>query len=238
VDLLEQRYAEFDGLNLTFETREGILKHCSIKNAEKLGDVGLRFLNRTETTLEGQIANFADEIAYNNHDIDDGIRSGLLTIDQLMEVSLFKESALKVKTLYPDLSPKRFVHETIRRMIHSLVDDLCRTSLSFIKVSKPKTVDEVRLYGPMIDFSTEMAEKQLELKQFLRKSLYLHPKVTEMTDKASKTIKGLFRVYMDDLSLIPLDFQSLGKEEKPRVIADYIAGMTDRYAIREYEKLL
>ena len=238
VDLLEQRYAEFDGLNLTFETREGILKHCSIKNAEKLGDVGQRFLDKTETTLEGQIANFADEIAYNNHDIDDGIRSGLLSIDQLMEVSLFKEHALKAKALYPDLSQKKLVHETIRRMIHSLVDDLCRTSLSYIKVSKPKNVDEVRLHGPMIDFSTEMAEKQLQLKQFLRKSLYLHPKVTEMTDKAVKTIEGLFKVYMSDLSLIPADYQSIGREETPRVIADYIAGMTDRYAIREYEKLL
>jgi dGTPase len=238
VDLLEQRYAEFDGLNLTFETREGILKHCSVKNAERLGDVGQRFLDKTETTLEGQIANFADEIAYNNHDIDDGIRSGLLTIDQLMEVSLFKEHALKVKALYPDLSQKRLVHETIRRMIHNLVDDLCRTSLSYIKVSKPKNVDDVRLNGPMIDFSTEMAEKQLELKQFLRKSLYLHPKVTEMTEKAVKTIEGLFKVYMDDLNLIPSDYQSIGREEKPRVIADYIAGMTDRYAIREYIKLL
>ena len=167
VDILEERYADFPGLNLTFETREGILKHCSIRNAEKLGDVGQRFLDKTETTLEGQIANFADEIAYNNHDIDDGIRSGLLTTDQLMEVSLFKEHALKVKALYSDLSQKRLVHETIRRMIHSLVDDLCRTSLSYIKVSKPKTTDEVRLNSPMIDFSTEMAEKQLQLKQFL-----------------------------------------------------------------------
>jgi dGTPase len=123
-------------------------------------------------------------------------------------------------------------------MIHNLVDDLCRTSLSYIKVSKPKTLDEVRLNHPMIDFSTEMAEKQLELKQFLRKSLYLHPKVTEMTDKAVKTIEGLFKVYMDDLNLIPSDYQSIGKEENPRVIADYIAGMTDRYAIREHEKLL
>jgi dGTPase len=155
-----------------------------------------------------------------------------------MEVSLFKESALKVKNLYPDLPPKRFVHETIRRMIHSLVDDLCRTSLSYIKVCKPKNMDEVRLHGPMIDFSTEMTEKQLQLKQFLRKSLYLHPKVTEMTGKAIKTIEGLFNVYMDDLSLIPSNYQSIGREEKPRVIADYIAGMTDRYAIREFEKLL
>ena len=123
-----------------------------------------------------------------------------------------------------------------RRMIHSLVDDLSRTSLSYIKVSKPQSVDEVRLSGPMIDFSAEMAEKQLQLKQFLRKSLYLHPKVSEMTDKAVKTIEGLFESYMKDLNLIPSDYQSLGREEKPRVISDYIAGMTDRYAIREYEK--
>ena len=237
VDILEQRYAAFDGLNLTFDTREGILKHCSIKNAEKLGDVGERFLNRTETTLEGQIANFADEIAYNNHDIDDGIRSGLLSVDQLMEVSLFKEHALKVRALYLDLSQKRLVHEIIRRMIHSLVDDLCRTSLTYIRASKPKNVDEVRLNSPMIDFSAEMAEKQLELKQFLRKYLYLHPKVTEMTDKAIKTVEGLFNAYMADLTLIPPDYQSMGREEKPRIVADYIAGMTDRYAFREYEKL-
>jgi dGTPase len=237
VDILEQRYAAFDGLNLTFDTREGILKHCSIKNAEKLGDVGERFLNRTETTLEGQIANFADEIAYNNHDIDDGIRSGLLSVDQLMEVSLFKEHALKVRALYRDLSQKRLVNEIIRRMIHSLVDDLCRTSLTYIRASKPKNVDEVRLNSPMIDFSAEMAEKQLELKQFLRKYLYLHPKVTEMTDKAIKTVEGLFNAYMADLTLIPPDYQSMGREEKPRIVADYIAGMTDRYAFREYEKL-
>jgi dGTPase len=238
VDLLEQRYAEFDGLNLTFETREGILKHCSIKNAEMLGDVGRRFIDKTETTLEGQIANYADEIAYNNHDIDDGIRSGLLILDQLMEVTLFKEHAEKVYTLYKDLPQKRFIHETIRRMIHGLVDDLCRTSLSYIKVCKPKTVDEVRHSGPMIDFSTEMVEKQLQLKQFLRKYLYLHPKVTAMTAKAVLTIEGLFKAYIADLRLIPADYQSFGKETNPRVIADYIAGMTDRYAIREYEKLL
>jgi len=238
VDLLEQRYAAFDGLNLTFETREGILKHCSIKNAEKLGDVGQRFLDKTETTLEGQIANFADEIAYNNHDIDDGIRSGLLSIDQLMEVEIFKSHALKVQKRYRDLPQKRLVHETIRRMIHTLVDDLCQTSLQHIRVSKVKTVDEVRLNEPMIDFSRDIAEQQLQLKQFLRKSLYLHPKVTEMTDKAMKTIEGLFRTYMEDVKRIPSDYQSLGREEKPRVVADYIAGMTDRYAIREYEKLI
>ena len=123
---------------------------------------------------------------------------------------------------------KLLVIGKVRELSHQAIDE----------VSKPKTVDEVRLNGPMIDFSTEMAEKQLELKQFLRKSLYLHSKVTEMTDKAAKTIEGLFKVYMDDLNLIPSDYQSIGKEEKPRVIADYIAGMTDRYAIREYEKLL
>ena len=200
--------------------------------------MGQRFLNKTETTLEGQIANFADEIAYNNHDIDDGIRSGLLSIDQLMEVEIFKVHALKVQKRYCDLSQKRLVHETIRRMIHTLVDDLCQTSIQNIKVSKVKTVDEVRLNEPMIDFSMDIAEQQLQLKQFLRKSLYLHPKVTEMTDKAMKTIEGLFKTYMEDVKRIPSDYQSLGREEKSRVVADYIAGMTDRYAIREYEKLV
>ena len=146
--------------------------------------------------------------------------------------------AVKVQKRYCDLSQKRLVHEVIRRMIHTLVDDLCQTSLQHIKVSKVKTVDEVRLNEPMIDFSVDMAEQQLQLKQFLRKSLYLHPKVTDMTDKAMKTVDRLFHAYMSDIKLIPADYQSMGREEKPRIVADYIAGMTDRYAIREYEKLI
>jgi len=238
VDMLEQRYAEFDGLNLTFETREGILKHCSPQNARHLGVVGERFFNKEQPSLEAQVANLADEIAYNNHDVDDGLRSGIITLEQLSQVPVFARHLDKVKSLYPDLGNRRLVHETVRRMINSLVGDISRQSGENITLAAPQSVAEVRRKPlPLISFSPAMQLEQLQLKQFLRTNLYRHYLVNRMSSKAQRIIRELFAAFMEDPSLMPQDFQELSKTDKPRTVADYIAGMTDRYAIREYRRL-
>jgi dGTPase len=237
VDLLEQRYAEFDGLNLTFEVREGILKHCSVQNARQLGDVGARFLLKQQPSLEAQVANLADEIAYNNHDVDDGLRSGLITLVQLSEVPVFARHLANVKSHYPQIEGRRLVHETIRRMINSQVQDLCQQSSQNIRVVNPEGIEDVRKAEALIAFSPEMQQQQLELKQFLRNKLYRHYRVNRMTSKAQRIIRDLFAAFHDDPRLMPDEFQMRAKEEKPRAVADYIAGMTDRYAIREYRRL-
>src|SRR4051812_34091700 len=174
VDLLEQRYAAFDGLNLTFETREGILKHCSIPNARQLGAVGERFLKRRRPSLEAQIANLADEIAYNNHDVDDGLRSGLLDHDQLCEVEIFKRHRAETLKEYPGLTGRRLINETIRRMIDTLVTDLTETSAARIAEAAPQTLESVREAPPLIAFSDRIREEQLALKRFLHENLYRH----------------------------------------------------------------
>lgn len=238
VDVLENRYASFDGLNLTFEVREGILKHCSRKNAEQLGDVGERFLRKESPSLEAQITNFADEIAYNNHDVDDGLRSGLITIQQLSGIQLFAENMAEVKRLYGDIEEKRLVHETIRRMINVLVVDLCEQSQQAIAKLNPVTIDDVRkspVY--LVGFSQAIAEKNLELKQFLLKHLYRHYKVNRMSAKAGRIIEELFTAFMQSPNLMPQEHQQAAKQDQARAVADYIAGMTDRYAIREYRRL-
>ena len=237
VDKLEQRYAEFDGLNLTFELREGILKHCSIKNAKQLGDVGARFINKTQPSLEAQVTNFADEIAYNNHDIDDGLRSGLITIEQLQDVELFASQLDIVKAKYPKLEQKRLIHETIRRMINVLVVDLCENSSTNIAKNAPKNIQDIRQAPYLVGFSKDMAAKNLALKQFLRKNLYQHYKVNRMSAKAERVIRELFAVFIGDIGLMPLEFQQHAKADKARAVADYIAGMTDRFAIREHRRL-
>lgn len=237
VDYLEQRYAEFDGLNLTFEVREGILKHCSVKNAKLLGDVGQRFIDKTQPSLEAQVANLADEIAYNNHDVDDGLRSGLISLEQLKDVRIFAEHLKHVQTLYPNLNGRRLVHETVRRMINSLIMDLCTQSTTLISGVAPKHIDDARRAAPLIRFSGVMQQQQLELKQFLRTNLYRHYRVNRMSAKAQRTIRELFDVFMQDPGLLPEDFQQRSKEDLPRAVADYIAGMTDRYAIKEYQRL-
>ena len=237
VDKLEQRYADFDGLNLTFELREGILKHCSIKNAKQLGDVGLRFINKTNPSLEAQLTNFADEIAYNNHDIDDGLRSGLITIEQLQSVDLFATQLDIVKAKYPKLEQKRLIHETIRRMINVLVVDLCTQSTQNIAKHNPQTISDIRQAPYLVGFSTDMAAKNLALKQFLRKNLYQHYKVNRMSAKAARIIRELFAVFLADIGLMPHEFQQHAKADKARAVADYIAGMTDRFAIREHRRL-
>lgn len=237
VDQLEVRYAEFDGLNLTFECREGILKHCSVSNAKQLGDVGLRFINKTSPSLEAQVTNFADEIAYNNHDVDDGLRSGLITIEQLSQVELFAENLQLVKSKYPILEQRRLIQETVRRMINVLVVDLCQTSADNIAALQANSIEDIRNTKYLIGFSDEMAQKNKALKQFLRQNLYHHYKVNRMSAKAERIVTALFTAFYEDSDLMPTEYQLLAEQDKARAVADYIAGMTDRYAIREYRRL-
>ena len=237
VDRLEQKYAEFDGLNLTFETREGILKHCSKENAKHLGEIGERFLKGTSPSLEAQVANLADEIAYNNHDVDDGLRSGLITLEQLEKVALFSQHLQVVSDKYPQLAGRRLIHETIRRMINALVTDLCQQSATLIAAAAPQSIAAVRTSPPLIAFSDDMQRQQHELKQFLRRNLYQHYRVKRMSSKASRIVRDLFAVLIDDVGLMPDDFQLKAKDDQARAVSDYIAGMTDRYAIVEYRRL-
>lgn len=237
VDVLEEKYAAFDGLNLCFETREGILKHCSPSNAAELGEVGERFLNDQRPSLEAQLANLADEIAYNNHDVDDGLRSGLLTLDQLSSVRLFSEHLNEVRKAFPHLAERRVVHETVRRMINALVTDLIEQTEANIKRNSPKSLEDVRAAPPLVAFSPEMYEKNRELKAVLRTQLYRHYRVMRMSAKARRIISDLFRAFMDDSRLLPPQFIPQSEQSKARLISDYIAGMTDRYAIREHRRI-
>ena len=245
VDVLEEKYAAFPGLNLTFETREGILKHCSPKHAAELGELGQRFLEKHQPSLEAQIANLADEIAYNNHDVDDGLRSGLITIEQLQETQLFAEQYARVEKIYPDVAPRIRVHETVRRMINYWVVDLIENSRRLLKESGVASLEEVRRAGHgLIAYSDAARPHSQELKQFLRHQLYAHYRVRRMTLKAGKIIEALFQAFMQDTRLLPPQYQDKIRQQddgntlsKARNIADYIAGMTDRYAIREHQRL-
>jgi dGTPase len=237
VDVLEQRYGAFDGLNLTFETREGILKHCSLRNARSLGDVGERFLRRQRPSLEAQIANLADEIAYNNHDVDDGLRSGLLSLEQLAEAIIFKRHMRVVLRDYPRLSGRRLVHETVRRMIDTLVTDLINQTRKNVRIHAPASVEEVRQAPPLVAFSERIQREQQQLKQFLRGNLYQHYRVARMSVKAQRIVADLFQAFLAAPRLLPPEFQARAAEHTPRAIADYIAGMTDRYAFLEHRRL-
>ena len=237
VDVLEQRYAAFDGLNLSFETREGILKHCSLKNAQKLGPIGGRFIRKERPSLEAQIANLADEIAYNNHDVDDGLRSGLISIEQLSAVRIFFRHLELVKAQHPGLFDRRLIHETVRRMINTLVSDLTESSRALIAQHHPVGIDDVRRAPPLIAFSPEIQQEQQDLKQFLRKNLYQHYRVARMSAKARRIVIDLYRAFQSDARLLPPEFQTRAETGLPRAIADYIAGMTDRFAIREHRRL-
>ena len=245
VDLLEERYAEFPGLNLTFEAREGILKHCSVKNARELGELGERFLLKRQPGLEAQVANLADEIAYNNHDVDDGLRSGLIDIDALRGVTLFARQHDEVLRRYPGLAPRRAIHETIRRMIGWVVTDLIEHSRRLLHAAGTNSIEGVRQHPTaLIDYSEAARAQTQELKRFLRQRLYAHERVKQVSAKAGKTVRDLFSAFMDDPRLLPPQYQdrlpSPGADAaaRARVIADYIAGMTDRYAIREHARLL
>jgi dGTPase len=239
VDALEEHYGAFDGLNLTFETREGILKHCSLTNARQLGELGQRFIDRTQPSLEAQLTNLADEIAYNNHDIDDGLRSGLLTMAQMEDVSFFARHRREVRAQYPDLAGRRELYETIRLMITSMTVDLVETSAQRIADARPASIDDVRGGPPLIRFSDAMRAETTELKRFLHANLYRHFQVNRMRVKASRIVRELFDAFMTDPVLLPTDYQVASGDtmKQARKIADYIAGMTDRYAIREHRRI-
>ncbi|MEQ1556507.1 MAG: deoxyguanosinetriphosphate triphosphohydrolase [Gallionella sp.] len=237
LDQLEERYAAFDGLNLCFETRAGILKHCSADNAAKLGDVGERFLKNKRPSLEAQIANLADEIAYNNHDVDDGLRSGLISLEALRDVPLVARHLQQIQQQYPTLPERRVVHETIRQMINTLVSDVIATGEKNIRAAQLGSLEEVYDAPPMLAFSAAMFEQQRALKKFLHSNLYRHYKVMRMSSKAQRIITDLFEVFMADARLLPPQFQAPAEADRARAVADYIAGMTDRYAIREHRRI-
>ncbi|MEM9056800.1 MAG: deoxyguanosinetriphosphate triphosphohydrolase [Pseudomonadota bacterium] len=246
VDELEEKYADFPGLNLTFEAREGILKHCSVRNAEKLGAVGERFLNRTQPGLEAQLANLADEIAYNNHDVDDGLRAGLIELDDLREVALFREQHDPVVAAYPEADERRQIHETVRRMINVVVSDLIEQTRRNLDEAQPDSIDAVREAGrPLVGFSPAMAERHLALKQFLRRGLYQHYRVLRATRKAQGVLRALFEAFFADVQLLPPVYAenardleaSDGLAGRARAIADYLAGMTDRFAFAENRRV-
>ncbi len=242
VDELEAKYADFPGLNLTFETREGILKHCSARNARALGELGMRFLTRSQPGLEAQLADIADAIAYNNHDVDDGYRAELISLDQLCEQPLFARHHETVRTLYPDLDDRRFIYEIIRRMIDEVVTDVIEQTKRNLDDVDPGSIDDVRAAGkPLVTMSATVGEQHRALKKFLHTHLYQHERKLEMMSRAQAILRDLYRWYMDDVTLMPEEYAEAADVPDPasraRVVADYIAGMTDRYAIAEHERL-
>ena len=240
VDALEERYPDFDGLNLCFETREGILKHCSRANAEKLeaqepGGVGRRFLDRTQPGLEAQLCNLADEIAYNAHDIDDGVRSGLITIEQVAEVPLFGRHQREAMREHPQLQGRRLLYEAIRRMLSALVYDVIEATRRRIAAAQPADADAARAAQPLVCFTDEARAQSAELKSFLFRNLYRHPRVSETTAQAQEVVRELFACYAAQPAEMQAGFTA--RQDTQRAVADYIAGMTDRYALREHERL-
>jgi dGTPase len=240
VDRLEERYPRFDGLNLTFETREGILKHCSVANAQRLeasepDGVGRRFLERWQPSLEAQLCNLSDEIAYNAHDIDDGVRSGLLTIEQLAEVELFEQFRREAQRENPQLQGRRLLYEAIRLMLSAQVYDVIDSTAAALQATSTHDVEAVRRAGPLVRFSEPMRRQSAELKAFLLRNLYRHPQVMETTTQARCVVRELFDAYRHDPRQMPADFAA--RAATGRGVADYIAGMTDRFAAREHERL-
>ena len=243
VDKLENVYPNFSGLNLCFETREGILKKCNKARAEKIGDIANRILNKEQSSLEAQVTNLCDEIAYNNHDIQDGIRAKKIFLEQLEEVPIFKDQMVITLEQYPKLSKSKIVNETVRRIINLLVTDLISNSEKNILEQNIETPMDVKNCDKQIvEFSEKIKIESMTLKRFLHKNLYQHPDVKMMTDKAVNVISNLFKAYLNDIDLLPKEYlkynlEKINNKSKERVISDYIAGMTDRFALEEYKKL-
>lgn len=240
VDELEERYPRFDGLNLTFETREGILKHCSRRNAERLcaaepGGVAQRFLDRTQPSLEAQLCNLADEVAYNAHDIDDGVRSGLLTLEQLDDVALFANHARSARRDHPALGGRRLLFESVRRMLSAQVYDVIDTTALSLAERRPSSADDARRMPPLVSFSESARAEGATLKRFLRENLYRHPQVVDTTERAKVVIRELFDAYLGRPEEMAPGFS--GREDRVRAVTDYIAGMTDRFALKEHQRL-
>lgn len=261
VDRLEQRYPDFDGLNLSFESREGILKHCAKKNAlaieatephygDGAGGVARRFLDRSQPSMEAQLCNLADEIAYNAHDIDDGVRSGLITMDQLESVGLFNRFLSRTRARYPHLrdtaQDRRLLYESIRQMLSAQVFDVIDATGRKLEAAAPQSVGDVRRLPPLLGFSDEMRRASTDLMHFLRGNLYRHPQVMATTDLARRIVRELFATYMDAPQDMPPGFAArsgaahAGSDEmaaRARIVTDFIAGMTDRFAVREHERI-
>ena len=243
VDELEERYPAYNGLNLSFETREGILKHCSHANALKLEErepagVARRFLDRTQPSLEAQLCNLADEIAYNAHDIDDGVRSGLLTLEQLEAVPLFDLHRREALADHPHLrvqGGRRLLYEAIRRMLSQQVYDVIGATRQALDAAAPADADAARRAPRLVGFSPAMKQSSAALKHFLFHNLYRHPRVVDTTDRARQVVRDLFQAYRADPAQMRAGFAS--RPDTVRAVADYIAGMTDRFALREHERL-
>jgi len=240
VDFLERRYPDFDGLNLTFETREGILKRCSPAQARAIearepGGVAHRFLTGAQPALEAQLANLADEIAYNAHDIDDGVRSGLITAEQLAQIPLFARFHHEVTHQWPDLRGRRLLYESIRRMLSAQVHDVIAATRAALDDTQPADADAVRQLPPLVCFSAAMRAQSRELKRFLRANLYRHPQVIAITGRAQQVVRDLFAAYFSAPDEMAPEFAA--RPDGERAVADYIAGMTDRFAAREHERL-
>jgi len=240
VDELEERYPAFNGLNLSFETREGILKHCARRNAELINTqepngVAARFLNGTQPSLEAQLCNLADAIAYNAHDIDDGVRSGLITLEQLQDVSLFARFQAQTLADYPQLQGRRLLYETIRRMLSDQVYDVIHATRQALDQHAPTHADAARQCPPLVKFSAEMHEASKTLKSFLFRNLYRHPQVMNTTDGARAVVQDLFQAYLKNPQEMPAAYGQ--RVDQPRAVADYLSGMTDRFATREHARL-
>ena len=237
VDTLEQRYPGFDGLNLCFETREGILKHCSHRNAQYLQErepdgIGLRFLLHQQPSLEAQLANLADEIAYNAHDVDDGLRSGLLQWEDVLQVPLVAEYHAQVRAEWPSLQGRRLWYETIRRMLSAQILNVVSATLQRLQALQPANVEVIRRSPPLLGFDDAMRDRSQVLKRFLMRALYRHPQVVQNMEQAQQVICDLFAHYSQQPQSMPPEFAE--RTDKARAVADYIAGMTDRFALREH----